>query len=213
MPNISEFQDVKLQAEAKLFDAQRYVEELKATHIKRELDQYNAKAEENRVFTIYGPINYDTVAHCMYEMDSWSRRYPGEDMTLVLNSPGGSLSDGFALVDFLRELQGRGHSLTIKAFGWAASMGGIILQVADRRVLGKNSFIMLHELQAGMAEQRLAEIEDATKLIRRFQDKALDILSARSVWTKRQIKTKWQRKDCWLDADEALKAGFIDEIL
>jgi ATP-dependent Clp protease protease subunit len=213
LENVGLLEAQRIFAETELFEAQKNVESLKAALVQRELDQMNAKPEDSRIFTIYGPITYDTVAHCMYEMDAWSRRFPGEEMTLIINTPGGSMVDGFALYDFLEELKTRGHHLTIKAVGMAASMGGILLQVADRRVLGAHSFLMIHELQAGLAEVRLSEFEDTTKLFKRFQDKALDILSSRSTLSRTQIKNRWKRKDFWLDAEEAVRHGFADEIL
>lgn len=203
----------RLAAETKLFEVQTAVEEAKLSHINRELDQQSAKPEEARVFTFYGPILMETVSRCIYDLDSWSRRFPGQDITLIFNSPGGSVNDGFALFDFLLDLKSRGHRIIVKTIGMAASMGAILLQVADERVIGPHSFLMLHETAGGFeGVQRSSEIEDYTKLLSQFEAKGLDILAERSTLSRQQIKNRWKRKDCWLDAEEALKFGFVDRI-
>lgn len=210
--SVDEGRKALLEARTQLLKVQTAVEEAKLSHIMRELSQQESLAEEARVFTFYGAIQTETVGRCIYELDKWSRRFPGEDITIIFNSPGGSVHDGFALYDFLLDLRGRGHKIIVKIIGMAASMGAILSQAGDERVIGPHSFMMLHEVAAGIDLARSSEIEDFTKLIQQFENKGLDILSERSTLTRQQIKNRWKRKDCWLDAEEALKFGFVDRI-
>lgn len=212
MTSLSEGQEARYAAQTKLFEIQTAVEEAKLSHILRELSQQESMAEEWRVFTFYGPIQTETVARCIYDLDKWSRRFPTQDITLVFNSPGGSVYDGFALFDFLLDLKTRGHKIIVKVIGMAASMGAILAQAGDERVIGPHSFLMLHEVAAGIDISRSSEIEDFSKLLTQLENKGLDILSERSTLSRQQIKNRWKRKDCWLDADEALKLGFVDRI-
>lgn len=211
MDSVSDLKALKLQAEIEYLNAQKEVEVLKARNYSREINMVEAGADGARIFTFYAPIMEGAVSKCMVDLGNWSRRFPGQDITVVFNSPGGSVTDGFALYDFLSELKRRGHFLTTKAIGMAASMGAIVLQAGDKRIIGRNSFLMIHEISAG-TDGSLSQLEDNVKLFQKFQSKGLNILSERSSLSKAQIKTRWRRKDFWLDAEDSLKYGFVDEI-
>lgn len=202
----------KLEIEKNYLALQSELETLKIRLVNRELSQQEALAEDNRIFTFYGAVMNETVSQCIHELDQWSRRFPGEDITIIFKSPGGGVLDGFALYDFLLELKSRGHKIITKTLGMAASMGSILLQAGDERVIGPHSFIMLHEVSGSLSEMRTSEMEDYTKLFAQFEAKGLDILAERSTLSRQQIKNRWKRKDCWLDAEESLKLGFVDRI-
>src|SRR5687768_9461195 len=117
MSSLSAHEIAQVEARTELFKAQTAVEEAKLSHILRELEQQESMPEESRVFTFYGPIETQTVARCIYDLDKWSRRFPKQDITIVFNSPGGSVHDGFALYDFLLDLKTRGHKIIVKIIG------------------------------------------------------------------------------------------------
>lgn len=166
---------------------------------------------QNGIYQFYTPVMSATVTKAMYELDSISRRRPEQPITIVFNSPGGVVTDGFTLYDFLHELAGRGHPITTKCMGAAASMGAILMQAGDDRVMSPNSFMMVHEI-SGQNEGSLAEMKDTLAIVEKFQDKALDILTSRSYMSRRVLQNKWKKTDWYMDADEALKHGFIDRI-
>jgi ATP-dependent Clp protease protease subunit len=93
----------------------------------------------------------------------------------------------------------------------AASMGGILLQAGSHRVLAPNAYMLIHEVSS-LAWGGASELEDEVAFVKRLQDRILDILAERSTMTRQQIARKWKRKDWWLDAPEALRLGFVDEI-
>ena len=132
-------------------------------------------------------------------------------MTIVFNSPGGEVTEGLALFDFIQELRSRGHEIETISIGMAASMAGILLQAGDNRVMGKNAVILIHEVSS-ITYGGASSMADDLKFVEMLQDKILDILAERSTLTKRQIRNRWLRKDWWLDAETALKFGFIDSI-
>lgn len=136
---------------------------------------------------------------------------PGCDITIQFNSPGGLVTEGFAFYDFLRELSAKGHHLTTKCLGAAASMGAILMQAGDERVMTPTAFMMVHEISGG-DEGTVAQLKDTIAIVERFQDKALDILTKRSSISRLQLKRKWVKTDWFMDAEEALKHGFIDRI-
>jgi ATP-dependent protease ClpP protease subunit len=89
-------------------------------------------------------------------------------------------------------------------------MAGILLQAGDVRIMGKESWLLIHQVSFG-ASGSFGEVEDTTKWVDRIQDRVLDIFASRSKMSKAQIKRKWNRTDWWISSDEALKLGFVDE--
>ena len=176
----------------------------------RRRDQ-DARAEAGRtlVYTFYAEVGEDSVRTAMQTLAAWSRRDPGAPITIVLNSPGGRVLDGLALYDFLLRLRRDGHHLRIEVVGRAASMGGILLQAGDERIIGPNAFLLIHEVSGG-AEGRSSELGDRVEFYGLMEKRLLAILAGRSTMTDRQIRTRWQRKDWWLSADEAVALGFAD---
>ena len=171
----------------------------------------NADASEHRILTFYGEVGAVSVAKALTELGIWARRDPTQPIKLIFNSPGGSVFDGLALFDYLLELRADGHEITTVGMGMAASMGGILLQAGSHRVLAPNAYMLIHEVSS-LAWGGASELEDEVVFVKRLQDRILDILAERSTMTRTQIARKWKRKDWWLDAGEALRLGFVDEV-
>ena len=70
---------------------------------------------------------------------------------------------------------------------------------------------MIHRAAFG-AIGKTYEVEDEVKLVKRIEERVLDIFTSRSKLTKRKLKRNWDRKDWWIDADECKKLGLVDEI-
>lgn len=156
-------------------------------------------------------VDTDTVHTAIFTLNVWSRRWPGAPITIVLNSPGGEVIAGLALYDYLRSLSVRGHHIITRSIGWAASMGGVLLQAGDTREVGPNSFMLIHEVSSGFRGKASA-VEDDLKFTQRLQDKIIAILADRSTMTEAEIRESWSRRDWWLDAEEAVTHGFADKI-
>lgn len=167
--------------------------------------------EYARVYRFVGAVDSTSVKNCMAELELWSRLEPGCDITVVFNSPGGGVVEGMALWDFLQEIRERGHELTTVARGYAASMAGILLQAGDVRVIGRESWLLIHEASFGVIGS-YGEVEDRVEWVKRLQERILDIFAARSKMSKTQIRRRWRRRDWWISSDDALKWGFCDRI-
>lgn len=191
-------------------ETERSVLELAAAR-RRDRD-VRADAAEAHVYTFYAPVEADSVQACLAELGQWSRREPGSPITIVFNSPGGAVLDGLALFDYIRRLRATGHHVTTMALGRAASMGAVLLQAGDRRVIGENAFLLIHEVSHANAG-KVSELEDTVEFTRRLQKRLLAILSDRSTLTPAQISRRWSRKEWWLDAAEAVELGLADEVL
>ncbi|MDP8928658.1 MAG: Clp protease ClpP [Actinomycetota bacterium] len=184
--------------------------ELELKRLERLEGNNGAAAAEACVYSLWGTIDKDRVQRCVDALSTWSRRSPGCDITLIINSPGGSVLDGLALYDFLKELAA-GHHITTVAAGMAASMGGVLLQAGQHRVMGANAWMMIHEVSS-LGVGKASDLEDEVKLVERLQTQLVAILSHRSTLTERQIRNRWKRRDWWLTASEAQSLGFCDEV-
>lgn len=171
-----------------------------------------ADAARSHVYTFYGAVDADSVQACLAELGTWARRDPGAPLTILFNSPGGSVLDGLALFDYLRQLQALGHEVTTVALGRAASMGAVLLQAGSTRVMGRNAFLLVHEV-AHSTGGKVSEMEDGVDFSRRLQKRLLAILAERSSLSELQIQRRWQRKEWWLDAEEAVALGLADGFL
>lgn len=172
-----------------------------------------------------GAVRSDTVFGLLNTMSAWHRTDPESSWTIDMNSPGGSVIHGMHLFDQIAAYSLRGggtHHITIAVRGYAASMGGILLQAADKRLIGREAYLMIHEISAG-AGGKIGEIKDDVKWYERVCARIVDIFVARAGEaatkndktvgiTKAAFKKSWERTDWWLDSDESLKLGFVDAI-
>lgn len=177
----------------------------------REESKKLAVEEENLTYTFYAGVDEASVSECAKKLGEMARRSPGKPITIVLDSPGGSVLDGLHLYGFIKELRRQGHHVTVVAFGMAASMGGIILQAADVRVVHATTWILIHEVSGG-AMGKVGELEDEVSFTRRLWQQLSDILAERSTMTAEEIRQKAERKDWWLSASEAKSLGFVDVV-
>lgn len=159
---------------------------------------------------------------CMKQFTEWERMAaPGEKLVidLVINSPGGSVFDGFALMDHIELMHSRGHTVNTSVLGMAASMGGVLLQVGKTRTMGKSAMLLIHEASFG-ASGAFGKVEDQVKLVAKMQDRILDLFAERAkgalgtkAITRQKIKASWRRTDWWVNSTESLKFGFVDKVL
>lgn len=186
--------------------------ELEVASLRRHELDAAADARAAHVYTFYAAVDAESVQQCMAELGVWSRRDPGAAITVIFNSPGGSVLDGLALFDYLRRLRSLGHHVTTMALGRAASMGAVLLQAGDTRVVGENAFLLVHEV-SHHSVGKVSELEDGVEFTRRLQKRLLAILADRSTLTDKEIQRRWARKEWWLDAGEAVELGLADHLL
>jgi ATP-dependent Clp protease protease subunit len=203
-PKLAEALTRKANADAEISEAKAVVEKLNLANIRSGNDQ-------NCVMVLSGPI-LDTEEPVNILM-RWHRRDPGKDITIYVNTPGGSVFDGNALVNCIRKLQAEGHKVTIHGVGTVMSYGAVLLQAADERVLDKDVVFMIHSVATGGGIQGNVEsIIDQTKMMQEVQDRMLDALVSRAKITKTKLKQLTRRKELFLNAQEALKYGFCDRV-
>ena len=209
---------LKAQAEARKVTAEAISAEVHAKKAQLELrkleterKKLKATDSENHVYRFNGGVDKTSVAKCRCKLTQWSRLSPGCDMEIVFASPGGGITAGFELFDYIQQLRALGHTVTTGSLGMAASMAGILLQAGNVRWIGQQSWILIHRAAFG-AIGKTFEIEDEVAWIKRIEERIINIFTSRSNLTRLKIKRNWDRKDWWINADEALEMGLVDEV-
>lgn len=164
---------------------------------------------EDRIIIITGEINDQSanivVSELLY-LDSINH----DDISIYINSPGGSVTAGFAIYDTMNFIKSEVSTICI---GMAASMAAFLLSSGEKgkRYALPNSEVMIHQPLGGV-EGQATEIKIAAEHILKIKDKLNKILSSN---TKQDIKTieNDTERDKFMSAEEALKYGLIDKIL
>lgn len=133
-----------------------------------------------------------------------------DEIYLYINSPGGSITDGLAIIDTMEVIKSPVHTVCV---GQAASMGAVILACGakGKRSALPHSRILIHQPWGGMQGQAI-DLEIHTKEINRLRDILYEILSERTGKSVTQIKKDCDR-DYIMGPQEAMKYGIIDSLL
>jgi ATP-dependent Clp endopeptidase proteolytic subunit ClpP len=176
----------------------------------------------NYTYRFSSAVDDGSVKTCIDKLTFWHRTAPETDIEVVFNSPGGSVFAGMDLFDYIIQLRGEGHAITTHTRGYAASMGGILLQAGTKRVMGKEAYILIHEVST-WAGGKVGEIEDEYNFLKKISERVVGIFAERAKEagqngtashpiTAAQVRKNWNRTDWWLDSAEALKLGIVDEL-
>ena len=174
----------------------------------RSYDIYS-KLLKSRIILLNGPINDETanviVAELLY-LDSLNHN----DISLYINSPGGSVTAGFAIYDTMNLIK---SDVSTICMGIAASMAAFLLSSgkSGKRYCLPNSEIMIHQPLGG-AEGQATEIKIAAEHILKTKKKLNKILAKNTKQTLEKIEQDTER-DYFLDAKEAKDYGLVDKVL
>mgnify|MGYP003517089993 FL=1 len=132
-----------------------------------------------------------------------------EDITLNINSPGGEVYSGLAIIDTMNFIN---NDIQTVCMGMAASMGAVILSAGKKGKRGalKHSRVMIHQPLGG-ARGQASDILIEAEQIKLVKDELCNILADNSGQSFEKVIADCDR-DHWLTADEALKYGLIDII-
>ena len=185
---------------------------LKVEKEERERREADASDVHHHVYRFTGGVDQNSVDKAITKLTEWHRLADAPTpMEVVFFSPGGAVIPGFALFDHLRWLSAEGHKITTGCTGMAASMGGILMQAGDHRWMSGEAWYMIHRAAFGAAGKTF-EIEDEVEWVKRIEARIINIFTARSNLTTQKVRRNWDRKDWWIDSNQALEFGLVDEI-
>lgn len=164
---------------------------------------------KDRIIYLCGEIddvNSNTIVAQLLYLDSINH----DDISLYINSPGGSVTAGMAIYDTMNFVKSDVSTICV---GLAASMGAFLLSSGKKgkRFCLKNSEVMIHQPLGG-AQGQATEIKIAAERILKMRDKLNKILSKNTGKNIKIIEQDTDR-DHFLSADEAQSYGIIDKIL
>ncbi|NLW17460.1 MAG: ATP-dependent Clp endopeptidase proteolytic subunit ClpP [Firmicutes bacterium] len=175
----------------------------------RSYDIYSRLLKE-RIIILGTPID-DRVANLIVaQLLHLEGEDPEKDISIYINSPGGSIDAGLAIYDTMQYIKPDVRTICV---GLAASMGSLLLAAGTRgkRMILPNARVMLHQ-PIGGAQGQATDIEIQAKEILRLRQKLNQIYVEHTGQPLERIARDVDR-DFWLDAEAAKEYGIVDEVL
>ncbi|MDQ9170590.1 ATP-dependent Clp endopeptidase proteolytic subunit ClpP [Oxalobacteraceae bacterium R-40] len=175
----------------------------------RAYDIYSRLLKERVIFLV-GPVNDHTANLIVAQMLFLESENPDKDISLYINSPGGSVSAGMAIYDTMQFIK---PDVSTLCTGLAASMGAFLLSAGakGKRFSLPNSRIMIHQPLGG-AQGQASDIEIQAREILYLRERLNLILAEKTGRSVEQISRDTDR-DNFMSADQAADYGLIDKVL
>ena len=175
----------------------------------RAYDIYSRLLKERVVFLV-GPVNDQMANLIVAQLLFLESENPDKDISLYINSPGGSVSAGMAIYDTMQFIK---PDVSTLCTGLAASMGAFLLAAGakGKRFSLPNSRIMIHQPLGG-AQGQAADIEIQAREILYLRDRLNHILAEKTGRDVEQIAKDTDR-DNFMSAAQAAEYGLIDKVL
>ena len=174
----------------------------------RSYDLYS-RLLRDRIIFLTGEVNDQSASSIIGQLLFLESENPDKDISLYINSPGGSVTAGMGIYDTMRFIRPKVNTICV---GLAASMGALLLSSGEKgkRYALPHSRVMIHQPLGGMQGQA-TELEIVAREILRTKAELNQILADN---TGKPVETvaRATERDYWLTAQEALEYGLIDRI-
>ena len=164
----------------------------------------------DRIIVLSDEVNDATASLVVAQMLFLEGQDPDKDISLYINSPGGSVTAGFAIYDTMQYIK---CDVSTICMGMAASMGAFLLSSGSKgkRIALPNSTIMIHQPLGG-AQGQATEIKIVADQILKTREKLNQILAENTGKPIEQIALDTER-DNYLTAQEAMEYGLVDKVI
>ena len=164
---------------------------------------------EDRVIFLSGEITDDVANLVVAQLIYLESKDPTKDISLYINSPGGSVTAGLAIFDTMNYIRPDVSTICV---GMAASMGAFLLSsgAKGKRYALPNSEVMIHQVLGG-AQGQASDVEIQTRQLLKIKQKMNRILAENTGKTYDEVCADTDR-DNYLSAEEAKEYGIIDQI-
>ncbi|MEO8060858.1 MAG: ATP-dependent Clp endopeptidase proteolytic subunit ClpP [Burkholderiales bacterium] len=175
----------------------------------RAYDIYSRLLRERVIFLV-GPVNDQTANLVVAQMLFLESENPDKDISLYINSPGGSVSAGLSVFDTMQFIK---PDVSTLCMGIAASMGSFLLMAGakGKRFALPNSRVMIHQPSGG-AQGQATDIEIHAREILKTREQLNRIYAERTGQTIEKIRADMER-DFFMDPEESKAYGLIDQVL
>ena len=175
----------------------------------RAYDIYSRLLKENIIF-LGGAIDDNVANIIIAQLLFLQSEDPKKDITLYINSPGGVITSGLAIIDTMENIK---NDVSTVCVGMAASMGAVILSAGTKgkRFALANSEIMIHQPLGGV-EGQASDIEISARRILKHREALNKILAKNTGQPLSKIEKDGDR-DFFMNAEESKKYGIVDKVL
>ena len=165
---------------------------------------------EDRIIFLGEEVNEHTANVVVAQLLHLANEDPDKDISLYINSPGGSVYDGLAIYDTMQFIK---PDVATYGIGLQASMGAFLLSsgAKGKRHLLPNSRVMIHQPSSG-TQGKVTDQEITLREALRLKDLLNEILAKNTGQKLSKIKTDVER-DFWMSADEAKDYGLVDKVI
>ncbi len=166
----------------------------------------------DRIIFLSEPVNHVSASLVIAQLLYLEAQDPEKDISLYINSPGGSISDGMAIYDTMNYIKCDVATICV---GLAASMGAFLLSAGakGKRIALPNSEIMIHQplIAGGGITGQQTDVQIHAEFLMKTREKLERIMAENSGHTYEEMHAACER-DNYLTAEEALNFGLIDKI-
>lgn len=172
-------------------------------------DRIDAKFLEERKVFLWGEVNDKSAKHVIDRL-LYLDLEESKEIQFFINSPGGYVTDGFAIYDTLLSLN---SPVSTICTGLAASMGSILLSAGNKgkRFIQPHAKVMIHQPSGG-ARGQASNIEIQATEILKTKELSAKILAENCGQPIEKVMKDFNR-DYWMDAEESIEYGIVDGIL
>ena len=174
----------------------------------RSYDIYSRLLKDRIVF-LGGEINDDTANLVVAQLLFLEMEDPDSDISLYINSPGGSVTAGMAIYDTMQYIKPQVRTVCV---GMAASMGAFLLMAGEKgkRLALPNAEVMIHQPLGG-AQGQATDVAIRAEWLMKTKKKMISMMAEMTGQSLKKIQTDVER-DYYMSAEEALDYHIIDEI-
>lgn len=165
---------------------------------------------EDRIIFLNEDVNEHTASVIVAQLLHLANEDPTKDISLYINSPGGSVYDGLAIFDTMNFIK---PDVATYGIGLQASMGAFLLAAGKKgkRHLLPNARVMIHQPSSG-TQGRVTDQEITLREALALKQKLAEIMAKNTGQKLDKVKSDMER-DFWMGAEEAKKYGIVDEVI
>lgn len=165
---------------------------------------------KDRIIMLTGPVTDDVAALVVAQMLFLEAQDPEREISFYINSPGGSVTAGLAIMDTMHHIRCDVRTIGI---GMSASMGAVLLAAGTKgkRMMLPNAEVMIHQPLGGSGGQATDVLIQA-KHLEKTKERLLQLMETFTGKSQKKLKSDMER-DYFMTAEEAVDYGLVDQVL
>ena len=176
----------------------------------RAYDIYSRLLKERIVF-LHDEVNHQTASIVIAQLLFLEAEDPKKPIKLYINSPGGSIQSGLAIIDTMNIIK---PDVETYCTGMAASMGAMILSqgAKGKRFMLPNSEVIIHQPRIQQTGGTTTDVRITAEQLIKHLDRTAEIIAKTSGQNIEKVK-KDMENDFWMTSEEAVKYGIVDKVI